>query len=280
MIKFVVPKPVKKIKRTYTPLESKRKKRKIWSYFFSIKIIWIIFWLFVLVYWSFLLLKNTIFDTQYIIKKVLYDSWDIQRYDEPYMYKLINNWIKNENYHVVKRYKQKILDDVIIKYPMVTDLGIDYRGTNTVFIKLTFRPLDLIIRNQDQKFAIVGETILPLYSGNNIANGIQILDLPEYLSGLKYISGLFFKIPAHELVQQVSMLYAWFSNLHHIEYLPWGDRSIVYLEGKKYYINNLWDISNQIRNYELLKKYYKDFKSLEDVDLWSLEKNKIIVRKF
>ena len=124
------------------------------------------------------------------------------------MYKLINNWIKNENYHVVKRYKQKILDDVIIKYPMVTDLGIDYRGTNTVFIKLTFRPLDLIIRNQDQKFAIVGETILPLYSGNNIANGIQILDLPEYLSGLKYISGLFFKIPAHELVQQVSMLYA------------------------------------------------------------------------
>lgn len=280
MIKFVVPKPVKKIKRTYTPVQSEKKTRKIWPRFFSIKIIWIVFWLFALVYWSFLVLKNTIFDTQYTIKRVVYDSGDVQRYDEPYMYRLITNWIKNENYHVVKRYKHRVLNDLVAKYPVVTDFGIDYRGTNTVFIKLTFRPLDLVIRNQDQRFAIVGDTVLPLYSGNNIANGVKILDLPEYLSGSKYISGIFFRIPAYELVQQVNMLYEWFPNFHHIEYLPWGDRSIVYLDGRKYYINNLWDIPNQIRNYELLKKYYKEFAQLSEIDLGSLEKDKVIVRKY
>lgn len=279
MIKFVVPKPVKKIKRTYTPIESKRKKKQVWFRFFSIKIIWLIFWLFALVYGSFLILKNTIFDTQYTIKNVIYDSWDIQRYNELYMYRLISNWIKGENYHVAKRYKQRVLDDVMSKYPMVIGLGIEYRGTNTVFVKLTFRSLDLIIRNQDQRFAIIGDTVLSLCSGNAIANGIKILDLPEYLSGSKYISWIFYKIPVHELVQQVDMLYEWFPNFHHIEYLPWGCRSIVYLEGKKYYINNLWNIPNQIRNYEFLKKYYKEFENLYEVDLGSLERDKVIVKK-
>jgi hypothetical protein len=61
--------------------------------------------------------------------------------------------------------------------------------------------------------------------------------------------------------------------------LAWWQRSIVYLDGKKYYINNLWDIPNQIKNYQLLKKYYKEFNSLDDVDLGSLEKDKIIVRR-
>jgi hypothetical protein len=53
----------------------------------------------------------------------------------------------------------------------------------------------------------------------------------------------------------------------------------VFLDGKKFYINNGGDIENQIRNYQLLKKYYKDYTSLEDIDLGSLEKDKVIVRK-
>ena len=54
----------------------------------------------------------------------------------------------------------------------------------------------------------------------------------------------------------------------------------MYLDGKKFYINNLGDISNQIRNYQLLKKYYKDYAQLSEIDLGSLEKDKVIVRKF
>jgi hypothetical protein len=49
--------------------------------------------------------------------------------------------------------------------------------------------------------------------------------------------------------------------------LPGGERSIVYIDGKKFYINNLADIPTQIKNYELLKKYYRDYALLKEVDL-------------
>lgn len=281
MIKFVVPRPVKKIQRAYTPIDSdKKKKTKIWNHFFSIKIIWIAFILFALVYWGFLLLKNSLFDHQYVIKRVMYDSWDIARYDNPYLYKRINTRIKGENYYVANFYKSRVLEDIQALYPIITDMTILYRSSNTVSIKLTFRPLDLIIRNQETLFGLVGSTLLPLYSWNSIANGTKILDLPPYLSGMNILSGLFYRQSATWLIQQTELLYQWFPGLHHIEYLPWWERSIIFLDGKRFYVSNQGDIPNQIRNYELLKKYYKDYNSLEDIDLWSLEKDKVIVRKF
>lgn len=280
MIKFVVPRPVKKIKRTYTPIESDKKNVKVWFRFFSVKVVRIIFIVFALIYWWFLLLSNTIFAHQYTIKRVLYDSGDIAWYDEPYMYRYITNWLKGENYHVARMYTSRMLEDMQSRYPMITDMIVMYRSSNTVAVKLSFRPIDMVIRNQEARFALVGSTLLPIYSWNKIANGIKILDMPEYLSGMHAMSGLFYRIPATGLVMQIELLYQWFPGLHHIEYLVGGERSIVFLDGKKYYINNLWDIPNQIRNYQLLKKYYKDFALLAEIDLWSLEKDKVIVRKF
>lgn len=280
MIKFVVPRPVKKIQRHYTPIDSDKKKMKVWFRFFSIKIIRIIFIVFALIYGWFLLLKNSIFNHQYTIKRVLYDSWDIARYDDPYLYKRINTRIKWENYYVAKFYKSRILTDIQSRYPMITDIGVDYRSSNTVFVKLTFKPFDMIIRNQDVRFGLIGSALLQIYSWNKIANGVKILDLPEYLSGMNALSWLFYRQSATGLVQQIELLYQGFPGLHHIEYLPWGERSIVYLEWKKFYINNLWDIPNQIRNYQLLKKYYKDYAQLSEIDLGSLEKDKVIVSKF
>lgn len=281
MIKFVVPRPIKKIQRNYTSIDSDKKKKnnKVWFHFFSIKFIWVIFILFALIYWSFYALKSSIFNHQYTIKRVIYDSWDIVWYDEPYLYKHINTRIKGENYYVAKLYLSRVLRDIKSTYPMVTDINIEYRSSNTVAIKLTFKPIDMVIRNQEIRFALIDGVLLPIYSGNAIAKGIQILDLPPYLSGMNYLSGLFYRQPATGLVQQVSLLYQWFSWLNHIEYLPWWERSIVYSEGKKFYINNLWDIPNQIRNFQLLKKYYKDYNKLWDIDLGSLEKDKIIVKK-
>ncbi|MEI8091858.1 MAG: hypothetical protein WCG98_06680 [bacterium] len=49
--------------------------------------------------------------------------------------------------------------------------------------------------------------------------------------------------------------------------MPGGERTIVFIDGKQVYINNLTDIPTQIRNYQLLKKYYADFKSLTEIDL-------------
>lgn len=276
----MVSKPVKKIQRTYTPIHSDTKKIKVWFHFFSIKIIRIIFAVFALIYGGFFFLQRSIFNHQYIVKRVVYASWDIAWYDEPYLYKRINTRIKGENYYVVRLFKSRVLDEIKSTYPMVSDISFEYVSSNTVSVKLTFIPIDMVIRNQGVKFALIGSTVLQIYTGNKIGNGIKVLDLPSYLSGMNSLSGLFFRQPATWLVQQIELLYQWFPWLDHIEYLPWWERSIVYLDGKKFYINNGADISNQIRNYQLLKKYYKEYNSLEDIDLGSLEKDKIIVRRF
>ena len=109
-------------------------------------------------------MRNTIFDTQYTIKRVIYDSGDIQRYDEPYLYRRISNRIKDENYYIVKRYKHRVLDDIQSTYPMVIDLMVTHISTNTVAVKLTFKPIDLVIKNQTARFAVVDDMMLPIYS--------------------------------------------------------------------------------------------------------------------
>ena len=225
MIKFVVPRPVKRIHRTYTPIDSDKKKVKVWFRFFSIKLIRIIFIVFALIYGGFLLLKSSIFNHQYTIKRVLYDSWNIARYDEPYLYKRITTRIKGENYSVVKLYKSRVLRDIRSVYPMVTDMFIDYVSSNTILVKLTFAPIDMVIRNQEVRFALMGDALLQIYSGNKIAQGVKVLDLPAYLSGMNSFSGLFYRQSASGLVQQVQLIYQWFPGLTRLEYLPWGERS-------------------------------------------------------
>ncbi len=209
----------------------------------------------------------------------MYDSWDILWYDDPYLYKLVNARVKWENYYAINIYHSKILNDVKNNFPIIQNFSVKYISSNTVSIKLTFNPLNLVIRNQDQKYGVYNWNLFALTSWNKIANGIQILDLPEYLSWMTTLSWLFFRQSASELIQQIQLIYQWFPWLQRIEYLPGGERTIVYTDGKKFYINNLLDIANQVRDYNLLKKYYKEYSLLKEIDLGSLEKNKIIVHK-
>ncbi|MEI8008063.1 MAG: hypothetical protein WCI00_01050 [bacterium] len=65
---------------------------------------------------------------------------------------------------MVKLYKSRILNDITSIYPMVSDIAIGYTSSNTVSVKLTFRPIDMIIRNQDVRFALIGTTLLQVYS--------------------------------------------------------------------------------------------------------------------
>ena len=97
---------------------------------------------------------------------------------------------------MVRLFKSRVLDEIKSTYPMVSDIAFEYVSSNTVSVKLTFIPIDMVIRNQGVKFALIGNTLLQIYTGNKISNGIKILDLPPYLSGMNSLSGLFFRQPA------------------------------------------------------------------------------------
>ena len=279
MIKFVKAKPIKQISRTRFPSQASSTKNNSKNKKIPLKTIWIIFISVTLMYGGFLLLKGTLFNKQYVITRVQYYVKNIQTYSDPTLYKAISAEIKSENYNVVSFQKNDILAKLQVRYPFIKDMSITFVGTNVVKVYLVFQQPELIIRNQTQKFGVFRGHVFPINSGNLLGQGVRILDLPWYLSGQNAMTGLFFRQSSDSLIQQLSLIAQGFPKLTRIEYLPGGERTAVYLTNQVIYINNLMDVAQQIQNYMLLQKYYPSFAQLKEVDLGSLEKDKIIVRK-
>ena len=164
MIKFVVSRPVPKITRpTYrgdpdTRFKNQKKRR------FPIKNVWIVFGVFVLVYGSFLLLKNTLFAAEYTITTVKYNSGDVAKYGDPYLYKIISSSIKKENFNIARFSKNAILANVHVQYPFIQDLTISFVGDNVAKVDMLFQEPDMIIRNYDRKFGVIDGQLFPIYS--------------------------------------------------------------------------------------------------------------------
>ena len=265
--------PVDTDRRIQNKVLSKRRR-------FSLKMIWIIFIVFTLIYGWFLLFKNTLFAPKYTITTVNYSTGDMQIYGDFNLYKAISAEIKQENYNVVRFNKNTILAQLQTTYPFLKDLVITFMDANRVKVDILFQEPQLIIRNADQKYWVFRWYIFPISSGDSRGGGVEILDLPDYLSGMNNMTGFFFRQSADDLIQQTDLLYQAFSGkIQHIEYLPGGERTIVYAEDKIFDINNLADIVTQIRNIQLLKKYYPDYAALKEVDLGSIELDKVIVKK-
>jgi hypothetical protein len=207
MIKFVVSRPVRKIHRPVYHGETERrfsgqKKKRI-----PLKTIWIMFGIFVLIYGSFLLLKNTLFAQEYTITKVQYNPSDIKQYGDPYLYKAISSQIKSENYNVARFNKNTILAGLQASYPFIKDMTITFVTTNTVKVDLIFQTPELIIRNYNFKYGVFRGHIFPIYSGDSMGTGVHILDLPGYLSGYDAMTGFFFRQSYLDLIQQVDLMY-------------------------------------------------------------------------
>jgi len=149
-----------------------------------------------------------------------------------------------------------------------------------VHVTVTFFPPEMIIKNQSVLFGVYKNYTFRIYSGNTIGSGQEMLYLPQYASGLTTIAGLFYKQSAKELQEQMALIYAAFPKSKFVAYLPGAERTVIMTaDSKKVYLNNLADLPQQIKNFELLRRYYADYAKLAEIDLGSLEKDKIIVKK-
>ena len=236
--------------------------------------------MFALIYGCIFLFKRTLFVPEYVIQKIQYDSGSLRLFDDPYLYKAINRYIKGENYYVARRSRGFILRSIQKSFPIVSDFSIEYVSKNTAYVKVDFVSPDLVIKNQGVLFGVYHNYTFRIYSGNTIGSGKEMLYLPMYASGLTTIDGLFYKQSAKELEQQMMLIYAAFPGSKFVAYLPGAERTVIMTsDSKKVFINNLTDIPQQIKNFELLKTYYAGYAKLTEIDLGSLEKDKVIVKK-
>lgn len=248
--------------------------------FINMQLIWTILIVFILLYGALFLVKHTLFVSAYRITKIDYDSWSIQQYDDPYLYRDVSLQLRGENYYVLGWNRKSILKTIQTKFPIVQDITIDYTVPNTVHVLLAFFEPDMVIKNQQLKFGVYNNYTFPIASGNTIGQWKSVLYLPLYASWLTTIDWLFYRQSAKQLQEQMDIINAAFPNATLIAYLPGGEKTVVVLPDKRrIFINTMTDISQQIKNFEILKKYYTDFATLKEIDLGSLEKDKVIVRR-
>lgn len=244
---------------------------------------WIVFAVVVVVWGAVLAFKMVFFTQENTIQRIVYDSWSVLQYDDPYLYKEIRTILKGENYYLAKWWEDTLLDILREKYPFVKSVSLELSKASEIHVRLEFYAPQLIFKTQQQRFAVYQDTIFPLYSGNRIWSGIFVVDLPEYTTGLSLtwnLKGIFFARSLDVLTQDFALLQQAFPTLEKLVYLVGGQRSIIYLpQWKMIYVNHLNDIALQIRKYTYLKAYYRDIGLFKAIDLWSLEKDKIIVTK-
>jgi len=264
-----IKKQIRKIKLTYPSIK------------FSIK--WLrIFILFILFsYWIFFIIRNTIFKAENYIEKITYSKDSADNYDDPYLYKKISELIKGENYFVVSKFKKgEILHTIQDEFPMVKNIKIIQPTKFSASVRISFYEPDIIINLGDRKFGVLWDYDFEIFSWNNIGNWIFSVELPQYISWVDSLHGLFFEISPEKLIYDIDIISQWFQWYKRIVYLPWSSMTVVFLnDDKRVYLNNKNSLTWQINNYNLLMKYYNEANLLKIIDLGSLEWDKIIVRK-
>lgn len=235
-----------------------------------------------LVYWAIIIFKHTIFASQYKILDVVYDDEAIKLYDDPYLYKDVHQLFSGNNYYMQKFFrKRSLLHSIQENYPMVKSFGINYLEQHKIILSVEFFEPDIIIMYKDQRFALQDEYNYELFSGNQLgASGVQELRLPLYLGELKQLDGLFFDIRSHQLIEQLLFIEEHFPQHDKIVYLPGAQRFAVILASwQKIYISCARLLQEQFDNYDKLVKYYDWVSKLQEIDLSSLPKTRVIVKK-
>lgn len=248
---------------------------------FSVKWFWIIMLFVIFSYWLFFIIKNTIFKEENYINKIFYSKNSVELYDNPYLYRKISQLIKNENYYVVSKFqKTDILRSIQNEFPIVKDIKIIQPEEFAASVRVEFYDPEIIIRLWDRKFWVLWDFDFEIFSGNSIWQNIFSVELPQYTSVIDSLYWLFFEISLEKLISDTYTISQWFNGYKRIVYLPGSSMTIVFLDNeKRVYLNNQNSLTWQIENYNLLQKYYNESDSLKIVDLWSLEWDKIIVRK-
>ncbi len=256
--------------------------QKTWWFFRKIPVIyfWIFFGILFFFYWGFLLLKYTIFVPEYRITKIDYALSSVKMYDDPYLYKDISSLIKGENIYLLDWNSHRIAETIQQKYPFVEDVIIVYKAPYTVLVKVIFSSPELILKHEERKFWVYNNALFELLSWNTLwSSWVVNLEVLSFNSGWA-LTWIFFLQTPTDLIDDIRLIKEWFPEIQKLSYLPGWHRMIVHLwANRQIYINNAIDIQPQIINYQLLKKYYSEFNLLKEIDLGSLESDKVIVKK-
>lgn len=245
------------------------------------KFIWVFSLIFVFIYFIVYLFRSTLFKTDYYIYNVNYSSDSVSKFDDAALYKIIKTQSQWENYYVLKYFKKsEILYLVRQKFPIVSDINFSFSSKNTLDVEVLFDELNFRIIIHDKVFGLYRWYTFMLYSWNSLWRNVTQIELPGYLSWLDNLKGLFFDYSFQDFELYMNTIIQFFGNDFRFVYFPWSGRVWVFNKNwKVVYLNLKKDIKQQLDMYDFLIKYADDFSRFQEIDLWSLDWNMLIVRK-
>lgn len=218
--------------------------------------------------WSYLFFTND----NYRIQSVRYTLENIKQYNNIDTYTKITSYLSGESlrYRSLLWYGD-IIDAVQQTIPYIDTLSFVAQWPSTVRVVINFFDPLIILQYQDKKRAVYsGWYAIPLFSWNTLGMGSKYIRLPVYLSGTDVLSGIFFTTPFEKVYYDRISLDPYIMSWWFITYIPWGEKYVLVNGDYRYYFNAKKDIESQIRTLLDLKKYYKDFNRLKQIDIGSL----------
>jgi hypothetical protein len=243
------------------------------------KIIWIIIWIILLILWINILIQKTIYKSENTINKISFTKADMWEYDNPYLYKDIQETLEWKNYYHYKFFRlEEFQEKLKEEYFIVEKLEIQKTKNLKYIVNIDFTKPDIIVKDWIRTVGIINGNFFDIYKGNSIWTWIINILIPEYIQNFKNFDGFFNKVKEKEFLLQMNTLNIFFEwNLDNIQYLPWWSRTIITtLDWKTIFFSNIKPLSKQLKRLYILQNDNNLYNTYNEIDLGSLDE--IIVK--
>lgn len=168
----------------------------------------------------------------------------------------------------------------------------------TLWIELSFYEPKVLVTINDKQFAVWNEETyvelkewmllwIRIPTEENNYEPLFVIETPQYLSWTTSLDWFFFELSLNDMLEIISLAKYEFPDMKRFVYLAWSTRIAIFTSDDKvlYFnfpqwrdINEQWNI--QIAKYRILKERYSNFHNIENINLWALEENKVIIKKY
>ena len=161
-----------------------------------------------------------------------------------------------------------------------------------LWVQLLYYEPKILIKLNNKQFAVWDENTnvelkewMLLWIRNPDEEPLFVIDTPMYLTGTTNINWLFFELSLSDFIQISALAKETFPDMKRFVYLAWSTRIAIFTsDDKTLYFNfpkwspieDQWNI--QVQKYNILKEKYHSFKDVRTIDLWALEKDKVIIK--
>lgn len=226
-----------------------------------------------------LTLQKTVFSYENTIQTVSFTDESIQRYNDPYVYKALQDALEWMNYYYYRFLgKGFALDEVQHQFPFVQDIEIVYMNAGFMKLHVSYEEPHMVIENTPYRWGIYGDIWYPLFSWNTLWSWQRVLYFPQYLTGTSTLSGLFFPLSASRITQHFHAIRDNVPDVEKVVYLAWGEKMAVLLAwGKRVFVNNRKDIYPQLIKLSVFQSHFKAmstglmYENIGQIDVGSLD---------